>query len=178
MFWDFWVEEFDEKILAELGFGGACVFDDSKSSKLVLLKGEKISARKEREIKTGETDFSILVRPDEKIQRIAAKRCLVDGINSFVRYPAIKEMAEKNIALVVSFNDLLNSREPHKIIGLLRNSVKLAKKYKTPIVIVSGAKNKWELRSASELIAFGEVLGLSPGHGTQLFFLLDFLYLS
>lgn len=162
MFWDFWVEELDEKLLAELGFGGACIFDNSKGEKLVLLKAEKIFAKKEREIKTGNSDFSILVRPDEKIQRLAVRRCLVDGINAFARYPVIKEMAEKNIALVVSFNDLLNSSEPHKIMGLMRNSIKLAKKYKTPIIIVSGAKNRWELRSASELIAFGEILGLSP----------------
>jgi RNase P/RNase MRP subunit p30 len=42
----------------------------------------------------------------------------------------------------------------------MKQSVKLAKKYKTPIVIVSGAKNKWELRGTGELIAFGEELGL------------------
>lgn len=169
MFWDFWMEEFDEKLLLKLGFGGACAFGEAKLNKagfgktMLLLKGKKIAAKNASELKKkskSDADFMLLVHPNEKIQRAAIKGCLVDGINAFVRYPLIKEMAEKNIALVVSFNDLLNSREPQKEIALMKRTIKLAEKYKTPIVIASGAKTKWGLRSASELIAFGEVLGL------------------
>ncbi len=163
MFWDFWVEEFDEKILQKLGFEGACVFKEAKSKKIKILRGEKIIAKNGNELKQktkSKADFLLLVKPKEKIQRIAIKRCLVDGINAFVKYPLIKEMAERNIAVVISFNDLLNSKEPQKTIAKMKQTIKLAKKYKTPIIIVSGAKTKWELRGTSELIAFGEILGL------------------
>jgi RNase P/RNase MRP subunit p30 len=156
MFWDFWTEEFDEKILIKLGFSGACVFCSAQNKKMKILNGEKITDLK----KIKDSDFLLLVRPNENIQKIAIKQCLVDGINSFVKYPLIKDMAEKGIALVVSFNDLLNSGDKQKTIALMKQSVKLAKRYKTPIVIVSGAKNKWELRGTGELIAFGELLGL------------------
>lgn len=140
------------------------MFGDAQSKKLFVLKGEKIFAKNSEELKIKckrtKADFLLLVKPNVKMQRVAIKRCLVDGINAFVKYPLIKEMAEKNIALVISFNDFLNSKEPTKTIALMKDSIKLAKKYKTPIVIVSGAKTKWELRGTSELIAFGEVLGL------------------
>jgi len=159
MFYDFWVENYNEetkKLLKKLGFSGACVFGEFEDKDFILIKGKSIKS------KTNETaEFLILENRDEKIQRAAIKNNSVDGIRSFVNYPAIKEMAERKIALVICFNDLLNSSDPKKTLYLMKKSVTLAKKYKTPIVIASGAKNNWELRSASELIGFGEVLGLN-----------------
>jgi len=160
MFYDFWVENYNEetkKLLKKLGFSGACIFGAEVEDKgFILAKGKSIKA------KTNETaDFLVLENRDEKVQRAAIKNNSFDGIRSFVNYPAIKEMAERKIALVICFNDLLNSSDTKKTLYLMKKSVTLAKKYKTPIVIASGAKNNWELRSASELIGFGEVLGLT-----------------
>jgi len=163
MFWDFWIEEFDEKLLKKLGYDGVCIFGEAESEKIKILKGKKISVKDTNElkkIKNLKANFLMLTNTKERFQKIAIKRCLVDGVHSFVKYPLIKEMAEKNIAVVISFNDLLKSREPQKTIAKMRRTIRLAKKYKTSIVIVSGAKTKWELRGASELIAFGEILGL------------------
>ena len=163
MFWDFWVEEFDEKLLLNLGFKGACVFGNAKGKAIEILKGEKIHAKSVKELKkkpASKADFVLLVHPNEKIQKVAIKGCLVDGINAFVKYPLIRDMSEKNISLVISFNDLLNSNEPQKTLALMKRTVKLAKKYSTPIVVASGAKTKWDLRGTSELVAFGELLGL------------------
>ena len=163
MYWDFWIEEFDEKFLQKFGFEGVCVFGEAKGKKIKVLKGKKIIAKNVNELKKAikvKADFLLLVKPKEKIQRTAIRKYLVDGINAFVKYPLIKEMAEKNIAVVMAFSDLLNSKEPQKTIAKMRYTIKLAKKYKTPIVIASGARTKWELRGTSELIAFGEALGL------------------
>ena len=173
MFWDFWIEEFDEKLLIDLGFKGACMFGESKSKKIQILKGEKVTAKNPNELKKAaklKADFVMLDKSNEKVQKMAVKRCLVDGIHSFVKYPLIKEMAEKNIAVVISFNDLLNSKEPQKTIAKMKRTISLAKKYKTPIIIVSGAKTKWELRGASELITFGEVLGLQRNSAKKALF--------
>jgi len=159
MFYDFWVENYNEetkKLLKKLGFSGACVFGEFEDKDFILVKGKSIKS------KTNETaEFLILENRDEKIQRAAIKNNSVDGIRSFVNYPAIKEMAERKIALVICFNDLLNSSDTKKILYLMKKSITLARKYKTPIVIASGARNNWELRSTSELIGFGEVLGLN-----------------
>jgi RNase P/RNase MRP subunit p30 len=159
MFYDFWIENPDEetkKLLVKLGFSGACIFNAiAEDKELVLIKGKAVKNKSSEN-----ADFIVLENSDEKVQRAAIKNSSVDGIRAFVRYPAIREMAEKKIALVLCFSDLLNSNDLRKTIYLMRRSISLAKKYKTPIVIASGAKNKWELRAASELVAFGEVLGL------------------
>lgn len=162
MFYDFWIENFDEetkKLLKKLGFGGACTFSTNAESKeLVLIKGKSIKNKSSEA-----ADFLVLENNDEKVQRAAIKSNSVDGIHAFVKYPAIKEMAEKKIALVLCFSDLLNAYDQKKTLYLMRRSAGLAKKYRTPVVITSGAKTHWELRAASELIALGEVLGLDAG---------------
>ncbi len=164
MFWDFYVEEFDEKMLLNLGFVGAGTFKKTESQKIDILFGEKINVKNtndlKNKIKKSTANFLILENVDEKMQRIAIKTCSVDAIKAYVEYPAIREMAEKNIALLICFSDFLNSEDKSKTLYLMRKSTNLAKKYNTPIIIASGAKNKWELRSPSELIAFGELLGL------------------
>ena len=152
MFYDFYIEELDEKLLKDLGFSGACVFGKSKSAKLKLIQGSKYPKK---------ADFIVLESGDEKKQRAAIRRVAIDAIHGFIKYPAIKEMSNANIAVLVSFNDLLNSKDLPKTLHLMKRTIKLAKKYKTPIIIVSGATNKWEYRAASDLIGFGQVIGLS-----------------
>ena len=171
MFWDFWIEEFDEKILIDLSFKGICTFKDSKSKKIKILHGNIIEAKNSNELKLktkkSKANFLILENTNEKMQRIAIKTCSVDAIKAYVDYPAIKEMAEKNVALLICFSDFLNSKDKSRTLYLMQKSVALAKKYKTPIIIASGAKNKWELRSPSELIAFGEMLGLEKNQSKK-----------
>ncbi len=38
----------------------------------------------------------------------------------------------------------------------------LVRKFRTPFVLTSGALDPWDLRSPSELISFGNVLGFNP----------------
>ncbi len=171
MFWDFWIEEFDEKILINLDFKGICTFKKIESNKIEVLIGEKINAKNtndlKNKVKKSTANFLILENKEEKLQRIAIKTCSVDAIKAYVDYPAIKEMAEKNVALLICFSDFLNSKDKSRTLYLMQKSVALAKKYKTPIIIASGAKNKWELRSPSELIAFGEMLGLEKNQSKK-----------
>lgn len=161
MFWDFWIEEFDEKILLKLGFKGVCLFGNGESKKIKILKGEKIYAKNGNELKIkcrkSNANFLLLINPNKNVQRVAIRKCLVDGIFGEVGYPLIKEMSKRKISLVLPIRKLMNSTSA---ISSLSESIYLAKKYKVPIVIVSGAKSKWEIRGPSELIAFGEVFGL------------------
>ena len=82
------------------------------------------------------------------------------------------KLAERNIAVLLSFNELLNidsARFP-KLIYLMSRTVKLARKYKVPIMIASGASDKYSQRSVSELIAFGENLGMTAGESKETLF--------
>jgi RNase P/RNase MRP subunit p30 len=172
MFYDFWIENFDDetkKLLKRFGFSGACLFGTQNVSDSFIMLGKSIKNKsnettfpKAPEVPSA-ADFLVLWNNDEKVQRAAIKSNSVDGIRAFVKYPAVKEMAEKRIALVICFSDLLNAYDQKKMLFLMRRSVGLAKKYKTPIVIASGAKDNSELRAVSELVALGEVLGLNAG---------------
>ena len=159
MFYDIWGTQ-DSKFLKKLDL-------EKWNLNTAVIYPKKVNELKILVKKNKNADFLLLNRPNEKIQKVAIQRCEVDGINAFVKYPFIKEMARKNIALIVSFNSLLNSTNLEKTLGLMRRTIKLAKKYKTPIVIVSGSQNKWEMRSSSELIAFGEILGLNKGQAKK-----------
>lgn len=156
MFWDFWVEALDEKLLKELGFSGACVFGEAKAKELKVLKGQK--------------DFTVLVSNDEKAQQLAAKRSSVDAIAGFIEDKVLREMAQRNIALLVKFSDLLDSKNKARTFYYTTKTVKLARKIRTPIVVCSGAKDKWQLRSVSELVGFGEALGLTAKEAKEALF--------
>lgn len=69
---------------------------------------------------------------------------------------------ENNVAMEFSFNELLYAYKNRRaqILQNFLEAAKLVKKYKSPFIISSGAREPWDLRSPSELIALGRVLGL------------------
>lgn len=73
------------------------------------------------------------------------------------------KLANKNkIKIGFSFSDVLNFEgiKRAKILGRMVQNVKLCNKYKIDMVVGSFAKNKYELRNAKDLVAFGEFLGM------------------
>ncbi|MEK6934700.1 MAG: RNase P subunit p30 family protein [Nanoarchaeota archaeon] len=74
------------------------------------------------------------------------------------------KLAKKNdIAIGFNFNDVLISKNKWLILGKMMQNVRLCRKYKVKMIILSGAKNKNELRAAKDLSSFGNVLGMTPG---------------
>ncbi|MBI1972725.1 hypothetical protein HYS50_01840 [Candidatus Woesearchaeota archaeon] len=72
-------------------------------------------------------------------------------------------LAKKNdIAIGFSFSDLLNSLHRAIVLGRMMQNVRLCRKYKVRMVVASFAKNPWEMRSAHDLFAFAQVLGMTP----------------
>ena len=45
-------------------------------------------------------------------------------------------------------------------------NVRLCRKYKVRMVLASFAHDPWEMRSAYDLLAFGQVLGMTPKEAT------------
>ena len=165
MYYDFWNEANEPKLLEKLGFTP------------VDLKPAIISAKTVNEVKnlTGknkDADFIILHKPNEAVLKAAVQECGIDATDAFVEYPLIMKLSERNIAVILSFNELLNADSARfsKLIYLMARTVRLCRKYKVPLMIASGASDKYSQRSVSELIAFGENLGMTAGESKETLF--------
>jgi ribonuclease P/MRP protein subunit RPP1 len=73
-----------------------------------------------------------------------------------------KLAAENNVAIEVNFREILLSSKARRshILQNILNNVRLCKKFKTPIIICSGAISHWQLRDPKILISMGCLLGL------------------
>lgn len=85
----------------------------------------------------------------------AENRLLID-------YITVNFCRENNIIVNLDFRKVLSyeKKERARIFSGLFEAAKLVSKRKAPFRITSMAKNKWEIRSPSELISFGKILGL------------------
>jgi len=83
--------------------------------------------------------------------------------NSGLDHVMCKFMAERGMALEINFNSILNSRGMSRVftLGRMMQNIRLARKYKVPLALTSGAQNPYELRSPLALSAAGRVLGMT-----------------
>tara|TARA_Y100000310_G_scaffold335338_2_gene417121 strand:- start:36317 stop:36826 length:510 start_codon:yes stop_codon:yes gene_type:complete len=73
------------------------------------------------------------------------------------------KLAKKNkIAIGFSFSSLLHAKDLSWTLGQMLQNIRLCRKFKVKMIIASFAKNKWEMRAASDLLAFATILGLTP----------------
>lgn len=78
----------------------------------------------------------------------------------------LKLAARKGVSVVFDFHGLLMStrRSRVQLMNSMLEAAKLVRKFKAPFVIASGAVEPNDLRSQSDLLSFGRVLGFSdPG---------------
>jgi ribonuclease P/MRP protein subunit RPP1 len=83
------------------------------------------------------------------------------GINFGMNYIMARLASKNNVSICFDFVDIIHSHARSRTI-ILSNMVlvaKLVRKFRTPFVITSGAKSPWDMRSPSELMAFGRILG-------------------
>ena len=162
MYYDFWNQANDKKLLKQLGFTPIDI-------KITVISPKTVPELRKLTQKYKDPEFLLLHKPNEKVLRAAIQACSIDATDAFVEYPLIKKMSERNIAVLLNFNELLNSRFPKtsKLMYLMTRTVRLAKKYKTPIMITSGAVNKYDMRSISELTALGENLKMTAGQAKR-----------
>lgn len=76
----------------------------------------------------------------------------------------LARLAKKNnVAIGFEFSALLHSskRGREEVLARYFEISRVARKHRTAIVMTSGALSAWDLRSPSDLIAFGKVLGFS-----------------
>jgi ribonuclease P/MRP protein subunit RPP1 len=91
---------------------------------------------------------------------------LIPGMNKERNFDYImaRFAAKNNVAIGFCFTDILYSYKKIRahLLSNFLESAKLIKKYKTPFILTSGALSPWDLRSPSELISFGKILGFQP----------------
>ena len=85
------------------------------------------------------------------------------GVNDIL----CKLAKENDVAIGFSFADLLNSKFRAVLLGRMMQNVRLCRKYKVRMVLASFAKDSWEMRAAYDLLAFGQVLGMTPKEATM-----------
>ena len=121
---------------------------------------EGISEEKNR--KTVENkQVDILVAP-ERVGRKDRLNQRDSGLNDVL----CKLAKENDVAIGFSFSDLLNSKYRAVVLGRMMQNVRLCRKYKVRMVLASFAHDPWDMRSAYDLLAFGQVLGMTPKEAT------------
>jgi len=162
------------------GFGRFCEEVSGLKSGLDILLGAEVgtpvqrNARKALEM----ADVIIVTGGDESVNRKASECWEVDILshpernfgkdfmhqrNSGIDHIMARFMQERCIAIEINFAEVLNSYgiSRAKILGRMRQNVVLSRKYKTPVVLTSGAMDRWGLRAPRDLMAFGKCLGIS-----------------
>lgn len=77
-------------------------------------------------------------------------------------YITAKLAAENGVGIAFSMQPLLDAydRSRAAVMSKMAEAARFVRKYRTSFVLASGAISAWDLRSPSELAAFGSVLGL------------------
>jgi ribonuclease P/MRP protein subunit RPP1 len=174
----------------ELGYSGICYvvyFEGKEMSKIVEKQIKEVSRKVGIEIFLGfkarnikelnflakmrrEFDLLLVKGGDLSLNRAAVETPEVDilahpelGRSDSGFNHVLAKLASKNgVAIEINFREILTSSGVTRsmILAHMRENIKLAKKYKVPIVLCSGAISNWELRSPFCLISMATQLGL------------------
>ncbi|HIJ98420.1 TPA: hypothetical protein H1005_00560 [archaeon] len=135
---------------------------------LDLISVVEVVAERKGEVKKAidkfrnQVDLIIVNARDTRAMRAAAEFSPIDFIaHAFVDQTAARDCAVNNVALEFDVADFLGvyGMKRATLISKLQFNLDLARKYKIPIILASGAQNVYGLRNATQIIAFAETLG-------------------
>ena len=135
---------------------------------LDLVSAVEVVAERKGEVKKAidrfrnQVDLIIVNAQDARAMRAASEYTEVDFIaRAFVDQTAARDCAKNNVALEFDIADFLGTYGMKRatLISKLQFNLGLARKYKIPVLLGSGAQNVYGLRNAMQLIAFAESLG-------------------
>ena len=157
-----------EAISSKLGWAKLVRPAEAKSKNV---QEEARKLRKEAEV--------IIASGDDSVNRLASDCWEVDMIgspethdegdfmhqmNSGIDYVIAKACAEKGIAIELNFANVLNAfgRRRAQVLARMAQNVSICRDCGCDVIITSGAKDKFGMRSPRDLMAFGIILGLKP----------------
>ncbi len=82
----------------------------------------------------------------------------------------LAKLAKQNdVAIGFGFSFVLNAKgvDRGKVIGRMKQNVRICRKSKTKMVVCSYANNVREMRGAKDLLAFARVIGMTPGEAKK-----------
>ncbi len=120
-------------------------------------------------------DVLLVQGGDLKMNRLACETPEVDILthpennrnDSGLNHVLVKSAAENNVAIEVNFREIVlaSKRTRNLIMKNILNNIKLAKKFKAPIILCSGAISHFELRDPQVMISISNQLGLDLDEG-------------
>lgn len=87
--------------------------------------------------------------------------------NSGMDKPTCQFAAQNNVAVAISFSNILNTERLPQLIGRIQQNLRLCRKYKINTAIASFAKNPYEMRSPHELKSFLLAIGAHTSQAKQ-----------
>lgn len=174
---DLHVEFYDKdlkKMLKKLGFSNACVIGKKHKGFISGVRvGGKLSLSKLRMLEKDNILF--LSEYNKKAILHAIKNSMVDVILDLdqnmksISLGLLKLAGEKKIGICFDFRKILETKGYVRsgILKNMRTLVKMCIRKKVPTILASGAQSLWELRSSSDLIAFGELIGMNRGQAKK-----------
>ncbi len=136
--------------------------------KLDVISGIEIHASKKSQIKKAIEEYRnrvevILVDCKEpRAMRAASEMGEIDIIShAFVDQSAARECAKNNIALEINLKDLISvyGIKRANLISKIRFNLSLARKYKVPLILTTGADSIYDMRNQRQIIALAECIG-------------------
>jgi ribonuclease P/MRP protein subunit RPP1 len=174
----------------QLGYSGICFveyFKNEEQIKKLKAEIEKVKekigieiflgfeARNLKELsilreKRRKFDVFLVRGGDLRLNRAACETAEVDILthpefertDSGLNHVLVKEAAKNNVAIEINFREILVSSKKTRstVLRNISSNIKLAKKYKAPIIVCSGSLSHWDITDPQCLISFASLLGL------------------
>lgn len=114
---------------------------------------------------------------DDKINRAAVENPKVDILahpcgekgESSLNHVLVRFAADNGVAIDFNMNALIRSRrgDRARVIGKMRDNLKLVRKYNAPMILTSHAHAIYDLRAPRELIALATLFGMTKEEATS-----------
>lgn len=109
-------------------------------------------------------ELVIVTAPTKDAARRAMETPLVDVVFADEVDDVMVKLAKRNkVAIGFDFSRVLHAHRVKRgaVLASYEATARLVRKFDAPFVLTSGARSAWDLRSPSDLAAFGRLLGLA-----------------
>ncbi|MHC1600380.1 MAG: ribonuclease P protein component 3 [Candidatus Methanospirareceae archaeon] len=148
-----------------------------------LFSGVEIQAHSvfdlKRKVKLHRSKVSLLAvhGGNDKINRAAVENPKVDVLahpcgekgEGGLNHVLVRYAAENSVAIDFNMNAIIQSRrgDRARILGKMRENLKLVRKYNAPMILTSHARSIYDLRGPREMIALAALFGMSKEEATS-----------
>jgi len=153
--------------------------DSIKSRGMDMGFGIEIHTKDSREVRKiaknirKDVELVVVRGSTQEVNRIALETPEVDILTHQgevkINHVLAKLAAKNNVAIGFVFSDILLSYKKTRIslFSSMISNARILKKYKSPFIISSGSLSVWDMRSPSDLLAFGKLLGFQENQAKR-----------